>query len=267
MTLAILKKIIRNNKGRFFIYALISVVYVAMIAAFFPAVQENRDKFEELLSAYPPALVEAFGISGDTFTTFAGFMSAEYFSLMYLILLCLLIFSFGASILAGERDRGTAEFTFSLPCKRSTMFRVSFIALYAMVAAIIGISLLSVMVSAKILGEKMVGVGLSDFFILSLLMSFALLSFTAFLSSLSKSVSKVYGACAAFLVGSYLVHVLASLSEAAEKIYFLSFLKYYGKPTEILMGHGVPGEHLLVFLLAGAVFLAATVYNLRQLDL
>jgi len=152
--------------------------------SFFPTLQKETVQLEKLLKAYPPALKGAFGMSTSSFSTIEGFLSVEYFSFIWIGIIGILIFSLGASIVSGEIDKGTSEFSFTLPLPRHKIVLSKFIASYFLSLIIILITLISVIVGIYIIGETPFLKGFLAFFIIALALSFFLLASTFFFSSI-----------------------------------------------------------------------------------
>jgi len=261
------KKIIRDSKWSIIIYSSIVVVYGLMLTAMFPAIKKQAGEFEKIFDAFPDVMKEAFGIGASSLSTIEGFLAVEYFSLMWIIIIAILIFSLGASIVANEIDRGTSEFAFTLPIKREKIVLGKFVASFLVSLIVAAASLVSVVVFMYAINETPNIGGFLDFAAIAAAMIFFLLAFTTFFSSILSSKGAVYGICGGFLALSYTLHVFQGISEKMSDIYFLSFFKYYGSPENILKGQGIDTNNTYVFLIAGVVFLLLALYAVRKRDL
>jgi len=261
------RKVFIDYKWSILLYVSIVLLYGALMVGFFPSIKNQSLEFEKLLESYPPAFLEAFGMNSNSFNTVEGFLSVEYFSLMWIIIIGILIFSLGASIVSKEIETGTSEFSFSLPIKRWRIFLNRFIASYLISMIVVFASLITVMIGAYFINESPNLKGFLDFFVVSLALIFFLLSLTAFFSSFSSNKGKVYGACGWFFILSYLLHILAGINDKVENFYFFSFLKYYGDPGTILTGGGINVENILVLFLSGMIFLIFSLVITEKRDL
>lgn len=90
---------------------------IAVVAAIFPSLEGASD-IDELLQSYPEALRELFGLSAGSFTTGAGFLDAELFSLVLPLFVIVLAVSSGARTFAGEEDSGRLELVLAYPVRR-----------------------------------------------------------------------------------------------------------------------------------------------------
>jgi ABC-2 type transport system permease protein len=264
---AFFKKTLHDFRWTFFWYGVIAVAYPVMAASIFPTVKANADKFNDLLKTYPKALIEAFGIRQESLSTLGGYLSVEFFSLIFVVLLGLLAFSLAASFVAGEVDRGTSELTFAFPVRRSDIVLGKFGAGMVIIVAVIAASLASCLICGAVIGEHLDVAGLLALGAVLGAMGFFLLSLTTLLSSLMSSKGTVYGSAGAFLGVSYVLHVANGLTDKVAAAYPLSFFKYYGNPEILLLDAQIEFSSLGVLLGAGIVLLSIALLVADRRDL
>jgi ABC-2 type transport system permease protein len=267
MNFPFFKKTIKDFKWSILWYGLSVFLYGTLMVSFFPTMQDMGGEFEKLLESYPPAFLQAFGVDIGSFNTIEGFLSVEYLSFIWVIILGILLFTLGASIISGEIDKGTSEFSFTLPIKRQKIVLEKFAASFFISLIIIFITLITIIIGAYIVKEILYFKGFLAFFADASALSFFLLAFAAFLSSLFSNKGKVYGICGGFFAFSYAVHVLVGISDRALDFYFLSFFKYYGSPGAILASGSIDIRNIAIFLTAGAIFLILGLMTTEGRDL
>lgn len=267
MNLSFFKKTFLDFKWSIFWYGLTTMLYGVAMVSFFPSVRDMGGKFKEILESYPSVLTKAFGMTINSFDTIEGFLSVEYFSFVWVIIIGILIFSLGESIVAGEIDKGTSEFSFSLPLKRQKIFFEKFLASCFIFLIVTLLTLIGIIISANVIGETVNIKGFFAFFAVASAMGFFLLSFAAFFSSLFSSKGRVLGLCGGFFIVSYMIHILAGMSDKVSDFYFLSFFKYYGSPEAILINGSVDVRNILIFLTSGVVFLILGLLLIEKRDL
>ena len=267
MNFPFFKKTIKDFKWSIFWYGLGVFLYGVLMVSFFPTVQDMGGELEKLLESYPPGFLQAFGVDAGSFNTIEGFLSVEYLSFIWVIIVGILLFTLGASIVSGEIDKGTSEFSFTLPIKRQKIVLEKFAASFFISLIIIFITLTTIIIGAYIVGETLHFKGLLAFFAVASALSFFLLAFATFLSSFSSSKGKVYGICGGFFALSYAIHVLVGISDKVLDFYFLSFFKYYGSPGAILASGSIDIRNIAVFLTAGAIFLLLGIMIAEERDL
>lgn len=265
--LAVFLKTFFDAKWSILLYCLIFIVYVAMMTSFFPSIADQSEQFQEIMNVYPESFVKGFGIDLEMFTTIEGFLGIEYFKIIWVIVIAIMSFSFGASLIAKELDKGTSDFTFTLPLLRQRIVINKFLGYLLISIFIIAVSIYSAAVAAILAGEKINLAGWSLFFAVGVALGFFLLALTAFFSSLFSSKGKVYAIMTAILIGSYLLDFLAGLNERAKDFHCLSFFKYLGDIPATLKNGSLEIENLLFFLLAGLLFFAASLVVSEKRDL
>lgn len=268
MNFSFFKKTIKDFKWSIFWYGLSVFLYGALMVSFFPTMRDMGKEFEKLMESYPPAFLQAFGVEDiSSFSTIEGFLSVEYLSFIWVVIIGILLFTLGTSIVSGEIDKGTSEFSFTLPIKRQKIVLEKFAASFFISLIIIFITLITIIIGAYIVGETPHFEGFLAFFAIASALSFFLLAFATFLSSFSSSKGKVYGICGGFFAISYAIHVLVGISDRALDFYFLSFFKYYGSPAAILTSGSIDIRNMAVFLTAGAIFLLLGLMIAEERDL
>lgn len=264
---AIFKKTFFENKTKLAGYSFGLALYGLTMTLFYPTLQKNLDNFKLTLEAYPEGFKKAFGISTDSLSTLEGFLSVEYFSMFWILILSILIFSIGASFVAGEKELGTIDFTYTLPLKRKDIVFNKFISgiLLAFIAGFSGIA--GSLIGAYIIGEQPNLVGFMAFTLIAFTTIFFLLSLTTLLSSIFKNRAKVYTFAAIIFATSYVLQILSSLNKSIEKLYYLSFFKYYGSPENILNTGTVQISYIIVLLVLGIILLGIALHYVEKRDL
>lgn len=248
-------------------YILISLGWLALLVGTYPSIASQFSQFEGLLDSYPEGIKQAFNISATSFSTVEGFVAVEYYSFMYIIIIGILLFSLGAGLVAGEIDRRTAEFTFTLPVKRYTIVLSRFAAalFVGLVVALVNTVGAGLMIAATGYETNWSGIGALSLVQAALVV--CLLGLATLASSFFDSRSKVYAAMSGILIGSYMLHILAAFSDKVEKLYYLSFFKYLGDAQTILLEGSVAARDVVILLCIGSLALLAALWQTERRDL
>jgi len=102
--------------------AALTTMYVLL----FPSITGAAD-LDEIIQAYPPSLVEAFGIR--TLNTIEGFLATELYAFAWVLLLGLYFAYAGAGLIAADVERGRMDISLSLPITRSRLLLEKFASL------------------------------------------------------------------------------------------------------------------------------------------
>jgi beta-exotoxin I transport system permease protein len=238
--------------------------YALMLAAIFPSI-EGSPAFSNLLEDYPDAFKSLFGISGGVdISRGAGFIDAEFFSLMLPLLAIVLAIGSGARTLAGEEDAGRLELIFAYPVRRRdvvlakgaavglevALFCAAAYAALALASLAFGLSL----PLGRLLGGVL-GVGA-----LALLYGWLAIAVGAAWPSRALAI----GVPAALAAASYLVGGLHDLASWLDPLRFASSFWWVGQAP---LSNGLSWWHLLVVGVAGAAALAAAGLLIDHRDL
>ncbi len=248
-------------------YCLILIGYVAIMISFFPSMSGSQDQMENLLDIYPESMIEGFGIDVETFTTIEGFLSIEYFKIVWVIIICILAFSFGASIISKEVDKGTSEFTYTLPLLRQHIVLSKFSGFLVISIFITFVSIYSAVIGIYVIDEPIHLEGWALWTVLAMAFTFGMLAFSTFFGTIFSSKGRVYAVCTGFLIASYLIDFMSGVSDKVEKIHFLSFFKYLGNIQDTLLNSSFDWGNVFVFVAAGIIFLVASLIVAEKRDL
>lgn len=264
---AFFKKYFWDFRFTLLTYSSIILVYELMLISMFPSIKEQASNFEQMLEAFPEAIVKLFGVTITSMSTIEGFLAIEYFSMVWIIILSIFVFTLGANIIAGEIDKGSSDFSFTLPIKREDLLFGKFLSALFMVFALVTFTVLSCLALIYAFGESTSTSGFFDFWLVASAMSFFLLAFITLLSAIFSNKAFVYAIGSGFLIFSYLLHVLSVMTDKFDQFYPLSFFKYYGNPQELLMGGGIDLQNIFIFLIVSTVLLALSFVIVEKRDL
>lgn len=224
------------------------VVYAAMILALFPIVHRNTAAIDQYIKTFPEALLRAFGIAD--IGTLAGFVGAEYLGLIWPIIMAIFAIMAGASLVAQEIERGTAELWLSVPESRARLLAGKLGALLIALFGLVVVTIVTIGIGAALLGESN---GFGDLLVLGVvLLAFgvAVAGYAALLSSLSDERGRPAGIAAGITFGFYLLWILSGISGGLNWLKYLSIFTAF-TPRQALAGDAVPALGLLVLFLIG----------------
>lgn len=123
---------------------------VVLMCAFYPSLI-GIEGLDELLDAYPEALLSLFGIErGQDFTSAIGYLESEIFSFIVPLAMVGFGVAVGARFVAGEEERGTIGLTLARPVSRARFVLAKASALALLTVALGAVVLASLLLAGPL---------------------------------------------------------------------------------------------------------------------
>ncbi len=238
---------------------------VFLMSIFYPLIAEDVDAWQELLELYPEGFLAIFNIDLEQFTTGAGYLSGELYSLMLPIIVIIFTVLRGASATAGEEHEGTMDLLLGAPVLRSRVVIDKFAAAGLLTAGLGAALVVSLLIANPIFD---LGLGMEGLIAINLNLVLLALLFGAvalLLGAWTGSRAVAGGAAAALAVASFFAHSLASLTDVMDIPQKLSpFYWYIGNDPFI---EGFSWFHTGLLVLVTAALFALAVYAFTRRDI
>jgi beta-exotoxin I transport system permease protein len=261
----VLLRSLRDLRRGFGWWSLGLVGLVAMQVSVYPTVRDDPG-FSELTENYPEVLKELFGFGGSfDYTSPAGYLGVELFSLIVPLLLIIAAVATGAGAIAGEEDRGTLDLLMSLPLTRRRMAAEK---LAAMAAEVVGLGL--VLLVSLAIGVRVIDMGvplahLTAVTLAAVLLAMGFGAIALLIGAATGSKGAAIGVTAALAVAGYLVNSLAALVSELETAQRFTPFYHYSAPDPLRAGFS--GWHLVALLAVVVVASAAALVAVDRRDL
>jgi ABC-2 type transport system permease protein len=264
MALEVFVRTIKDKYLGAMILAVILFLYIFWIGSFFPTVKPMMDSYNEMLSN--PTMKAFLGDLADL-TTFSGFITAEVFSYMGIVLGAYVAF-LTASFAAGEIEQKSSELMLSLPVSRVHVLLSRFATLLPIIVVLMVAMLLAIYCGAQYVGES---IDLTRF-------AYGMIFTAGFLlavggGSLLLSAIMSNGRNAAFasigvLLAMFLVENIGSMVTSIDWARKLS-LFHYAKVSGFIANPAaeIAWVNLGILLVVAAVFLALAVIAYKRRDI
>lgn len=105
------------------------VLYAGLVVAIFPSIQAAAENIQAYIETLPPELRNAFISEADAYTTLEGFLGAELYQFMILVILGVYFAYAAASTIAGEVENGSLDILLANPVSRTRVLVGKFLAL------------------------------------------------------------------------------------------------------------------------------------------
>ncbi len=204
------------QRGRSLLAWTLGLVLITVLQlSVYPSIMSSGDAMQEYVDAWPEALREAFGLAD--YTTGAGFLNTELFSMMLPLVLIGVALAAGAAATAGEEEQGTLELLLGAPVRRGAVLAGKWVALVAAIAVVSVAFVVTLVVGAPLV-DLDVGAG----YVLAATLMLALLALLfggvgLLLGALSGRRAVALGAGFGLAIAAYLLNVLAPLADWLER--------------------------------------------------
>ncbi|HVS09643.1 MAG TPA: ABC transporter permease subunit [Planctomycetota bacterium] len=258
-------KTLRDARQALLWWSLGLVGMTAVIVAIFPTVRDSPE-LNRLVEDYPEALKAFIAFGGELdYSSGAGYLGMELFSLMVPLLLLIAAIGAGARAVAGEEEHGTLDLLLANPISRRRLAleklaalasELAVLALVLWVSLLVGVTAVGMDVSAARLGAATASAAL-------LALGFGAIALLVGAASGRRGLA--IGVAAAGAVAAWLVDSLAALVDALEPVRTASPFYHYAASDPLR--HGLAPGHVgvLVLLCATAAALAPLALERRDL--
>jgi ABC-2 type transport system permease protein len=264
MTLLIAERALRDRRRGVVGWSIGIALYVGLMTIFYPTVHDSA--MQRAIRSYPKEIQAFFGGTRSfDFSTGAGYLNVELFSLVVPALLVIVAVGYGASALAGELEAGTLDLLLANPVTRGRVVLEKVAGL-----AVIVVTLAAVVVGSILLVGEFVDLNVPIDRVVIAALGASLLAFLIGVIAMVVGVatgrrSVAIGAAAVVFVGGYLIVGLASFVSWLEPLQVVSPL-YHANGTNPLL-NGLPVANYLVLFVACAVSVVVTVVVFDRRDL
>jgi len=217
------------------IYIISLVAYSLLMVSIFPSIQKMD--IQALMSSYPENIAKFFGSSGMlSFNTIEGYMSMEFLSFFFILIIVFYVGSVAGSAIAGRVEKRIMDFDLSQPISRTKYILAESIVAIKYSTLIVVLTSFSLYIFGQIFDAHFQAKGLIAFSVIATLFLWALYGIAILLSSFLKTKSSVMLITFAFTLGSY---IFLSLTRIVDKIQHLDKISiFYLYNSEALLRAG-----------------------------
>ncbi len=225
--LAIFNKELRDRRNSLIGYCFIGLLFMVMYISMFPAIKEQSANFTQIMKSMPAGLSTAFGINADSFSKLESFLSIEYFSLMWPLMLILLATSRAGAALAGEVERGTMRALLALPVSRTNIYLAKYFAGLSAITIFVAVTIAGIIPMAAAFGQTVPVLRVLEVVGLCLLFGAAVYSVGLMFSAFVGDRGKAYMIVGGLLMLSYVANIVAGLQSSLSWLHKVSIFHYF----------------------------------------
>jgi ABC-2 type transport system permease protein len=233
-----------------------------MYAAFYPSVRKSASGLQIYLKHMPDALKSFIG---SDYTSPAGYLRGEVFSILGPVLLLVFAIGAGARAVAGEEEAGTLDLLLSTPIRRRQVLVDKAVAMGATTVALVAILWVAILAFGPVFGlhVAIADVASACVMLLLLAMSFGAVAFA--LGCATGHRGPAIGITGGLAVCAFIVNGLAPTVHALHFLRPLSPFRWYLDPDPLLTGLHPLNVVVLVGVAAVALMLAWVTFERRDL--
>lgn len=259
----------KDRKSGHFFFSLGLILYGLMLAASMPAVLENKEMFEKLLSAYPEKVLTFLAGSGIDFSTLLtkeGYLTMEFFALWFPIILFAYIISYTVSVISKDYESGTIEPLLAQPVTRTRIIVERFLAVTIGLFSLSFITVFSLWILLKLYDQALAFTGLLAVGIHAFCFVLVFGAINLFFTSVFLEKGKALGISIGIFVLMHVANALSDSVEFLDKIKFLSLFNYY-KIYQALLLDPFPLKETLLFVGIVVVLFVSSIFIFKGKDI
>jgi beta-exotoxin I transport system permease protein len=264
MALEVFVRTIKDKYLGAMILAVILFLYIFWIGSFFPTVKPMMDSYNEMLSN--PTMKAFLGDLADL-STFSGFITAEVFSYMGIVLGAYVAF-LTASFAAGEIEQKSSELMLSLPVSRIHVLLSRFATLLPIIVVLMVAMMLGIVAGASYVGESIDVTRFAYGMLFTAVFLLAVGGGSMLLSAVMSNGRNAAFAGIGVLLAMFLVENIGSMVTSIDWARRLS-LFHYAKVSGFIAdpSTAIAWGNLVILLVVAVVFLGLAVIAYKRRDI
>lgn len=239
--------------------------YTWLLMAMFPSMKS----FD--VSSYMKQMPEEFskffgGAGGLDYSKFENFISMEYLSMFFVLIIAFYFGSSAGSAIAGSVEKKIADFDLSNSISRTNYLSAQAFVAYIFTALLVIFNTATIWLLGKIYDINLNDKGLITFMVSAIFFLWALTGISLFLSSFLKTKLAVTLITAGFALASYIFLSLINIVDKLESYKYLSIYYLYD-PQKMLAGGDINWLHisLLASICLFGYLFSLIIFNKRDL--
>jgi ABC-2 type transport system permease protein len=261
-------RILKDKKASLLAYSIGAMATVEMYIALFPAIRDQAKDLEKMMTAFPKGFMEAFGFnsSTDLFSRLESYMSTEYFSFFWPIMVITMMIAFANLMIVTEIEKGTIELSLAQPISRLKLFFTRYLAGAVFFLIFNTVSIFTMILSAKLHNISYQVDNFYTIFGICFLFGMAIFSMGVFFSSIFSEKGRAMAFSATILLAMYVANIISTLKSSLKDVRYSSIF-YYFSPSTVFANNEVIKYSIPVFLGVIIVFTLAAAFWFERRDI
>lgn len=238
---------------------LMAVVQLAV----YPSVAKSSANMQAFVDEWPQAFREAFNL--DAYTTGAGFLNAEMFSMMIPLALIAVATTGAAAATAGEEDRGTADLLLSMPISRGRVLLAKVLATVIALACVAAATFLTILIGAPLVDLDLSAGNLAAAVLMTALLASVFGAVTLLLAAATGRRTVALGTGVGLALAAFLLNALAPMAAWLEPWQKASPFRWALGENPLVNGVDAPMAMVMLAVSVVLVVAAGFVYKRRDI--
>ncbi|MDO8507209.1 MAG: ABC transporter permease subunit [bacterium] len=264
----IFTRFFKDKKAMTIGFCLGALGFIEMYVALFPSIQKQANELNKMMESFPKEFMKVFGMDSAQlmFAKLENYMSTEYFSFFWPILVTIMAISFANAICVGEIEKKTIEITLAQPISRAKILLSRYL------GGALAITLFTVVSSYGILGFAFlhkIDYSLANYATVAFvgtLCGLAIFSIATFFSVLFSERGRSTMATVGILLLMYALNIISGLKDSLQNLKYVSFFHYFNAP-EVFGNNRIVDWSIIVFAGTILLFLLAAVLRFQKRDI
>lgn len=239
------------------------ILYSWMIIGLYPYIETMKSA---TLEQMPENLIKFFGGDALAMTRFEGFISIEFLSLFFVLIVCFYVGSSAGSTIAGSLEKKTLDFQLSQPITRTKLvLSESIVTLFSTALLVLATSL-SIFVLCKIYNIEVKENGLWAFSAVATAFLWSVYGIAILISSILRSKITVAAATILIVMGFYVFTAMTKIVDKLSNYDKLSLFYTYNPQKLLESGQVNIDQIIILFTICLAGLLGSlVVFNNKDL--
>lgn len=269
MSLSLFKTMMKLNGKTVISYAFGAAAYLLLAVWMYPQIADSIE-FDKIIEQMPEGFLNAFGFEGGMPEDLSGFLAAEYYGLIFLLIVMIYSILTSTQLIARLIDRGSMAYLLATSTSRTKIVLTQAIVLMLGLFVIVLFTFLSGILGAHLFmdGESFHMDRFIQMNVLGFLLFFVVCSYSFFFSCLFNDEKRALSFSGGITVLFFMINLISKISEKLDWLQNFTLFTAY-QPDDIARGVVEVMPISVGLGITGFIFFALSiiVFNKRDLPL
>lgn len=241
------------------------LAYSWMMIALFPSMKSAD--LGAIYGQFPKEFLKFFGANGiENLSTIEGFLSMEFLSLFFILIIAFYIGSSAGSTIAGSIEKKTMDFQLSQPISRTKLVLAETLVGLFNTFLLVASTVLSIYVLAKAYNVSINNHGLLTFLLVATIFLWSFYGIAILISSVLRSKIAVAALTVGIIMGLYIFNAMTRMVDSIKVFEKYTLFNMYD-PQKLLTTASINWNQIIVllFILLAGTISSIIIFNKRDI--